>query len=68
MRDGWREFGEYDIYLEDGMIIRGKMKQGLGEVTVYPYKACKTGGWDNASGVKFETFKRGFKDGRYILS
>lgn len=68
MKDGWNEFEGYDIYVEDGKVLRGTKKEGLGEVTVYPYKTCKSGGWDNASGVSLKTFKRGFKDGKYILS
>lgn len=68
IKDGWHKIYNFDVYVEDDRVLRGiKKDRNGGEVTAYPYSACKTGGWDNASGVKVDTFRRGLKDGRYIL-
>lgn len=45
--DGWYKVSGYEVYVEDGVIVRGVSADG--QRTTYPYIKCKTGGWDNAS-------------------
>ena len=60
MKDGWHTIKGYEVYVEDERILRGTVKDGNGNsVTAYPYRHNQEGGWDNASGVKVETFRKG---------
>lgn len=61
-KDGWHKIGEYSrVYTEDGRVIRGVSYDLSGDSkTVYPYRTAKGGGWDNCSGVKYETFRKGY--------
>lgn len=43
VKDGWHTVKGYEVYVEDGKIIRGVKEDFNGQrVTAYPYK------WDNA--------------------
>lgn len=70
IKDGWHTIGENtDVYVEDGRVVRGVcLDSNSSPVTAYPYKKCKDGGWENYSGVKYETFRNGLKKGTYILA
>ncbi len=46
-KDGWHDAGDLEFYVENGKLLRGVIDGR----TVYPYRACKTGGFDNISGV-----------------
>lgn len=62
VKDGWHKIGEYsEVYVEDGRVIKGVSYDLSGDSkTVYPYRKAKGGGWDNYSGVKYETFRKGY--------
>ena len=47
--DGWHKVAGYDVYVENGLIVRGTIGAGFDYRTSYPYVAAKDGGWDNAS-------------------
>lgn len=53
---GWYEHGGYDLYVENGIVVRGTTK-GSYPVTVYPYKSNRSGGWDKGTPT-LETYKR----------
>lgn len=58
--DGWHTIDSgLDIYIEDGVFVRGTLGHGLEERPVYPYTRCRTGGYDRAYGVK--ACKRNFE-------
>lgn len=48
-KDGWHTLNGYEVYVEDNRVKIANSKDG--QRTLYPYIACKNGGWDNASGV-----------------
>lgn len=48
-KDGWHKVAGYDVYIENGLIVRGTIGTGYDYRTAYPYIAAKDGGWDNAS-------------------
>ena len=49
MDNGWHIIKGYNVYVEDGYIVRGVRRYDLSYCTVYPYIPSKYGGWDNAS-------------------
>lgn len=59
--DGWHKIKGYDVYIEGGRIIRGLSSDG--QKTTYPYRKCKTGGWDNVSGISINAFRAGWRRG-----
>lgn len=79
VKDGWHSIKvknevletvtEYEVLTENGYVIRGiKYDKNGGQLTAYPYRACKSGGLDNCSReVKYETFRRGLNSGNYGL-
>lgn len=79
VKDGWHSIKvknetlemvtEYEVLTENGYVIRGiKYDKNGGQLTAYPYRACRSGGWDNCSReVKYETFRRGLNSGNYGL-
>ena len=48
-KDGWHKVAGYDVYIENGLIVRVTIGTGYDYRTAYPYIAAKDGGWDNAS-------------------
>lgn len=48
-KDGWHTVKGYDVYVEDGKVVRGTAGEGVNYRTVYPYIAAEGGGWVNAS-------------------
>ena len=48
-KNGWHEIAGYNVYIENGVIVRGTSGNGYDLHTVYPYIPGKYGGWDNAS-------------------
>ncbi len=55
-----------ELYIEDGKVLRGT---DLAHTkTLYPYRYdSKQRCWVLASGVKYDTFRKGVKDGRYSM-
>lgn len=59
--DGWHTLKGFRVYIENGMVVRGLIKDHNGEdITAHPYYSdSKTNGWNNVSGkVKADTFRR----------
>ena len=49
-KDGWHDVSEnFRFYVENGELKRGVRNDTQ---TVYPYKHCKSGGYDNVSGIE----------------
>lgn len=69
MKDGWHVFrGAFKILVENGRVVRAVKPDYNGyPVSAAPYKRCRLGGWDNACGVKYATFVRGYRAGRYAI-
>ena len=74
VKDGWHDFkigGEYicNIYIENGKVIRGTNKESTR--TLYPYKSVfYAGRWTKTfchGGIKYETFRVGYKKGTYDM-
>ena len=53
---GWYDNGYFELYCENGLVIRGKTK-GKDARTVYPYKRDNRGEWDKGT-PKLTTFLR----------
>lgn len=67
-KDGWHSINDVtDVYIEDGKILRGARRDGIEYNPVRPFKICKDGTWALCTGVLWDTFRRGVKQGRYIL-
>lgn len=67
MVEKWIEWDGYDILIDgnDRVIRCVKTEQGH-RTTAWPYKKTKDG-WENSTGVKIATLKKGIKDGRYKI-
>ena len=68
-KNGWTNCGGYEILVEDGLVIRGIHRQGqINATTIYPYrKNDKNGGYDKCT-PKLDTFRKGIKTDKYIMS
>lgn len=66
--DGWNVICGYDVYIEDGCVLRGTKKDHNGSyVTAYPYVKVRDG-WDNAVGIAAGKFQGFVKRGIAILA
>lgn len=61
--DGWHTIQGYRVYVEGGKIIRGILGEGTHQVTAYPYRASRRGGWDKESGLSVAAFSAGVARG-----
>lgn len=69
MKNGWHTICGYDIFVENNRVLRGtKYDHNHDLVTAYPYRKCKTGGWDNCSGISVSTFRSLCNKGDLIMS
>lgn len=67
-KDGWHKIAGFNIFVENGRVMRGIRHDINGsEVTAYPYRASKNGGWDNDAGLTVEAFKAGVRRGTVTL-
>lgn len=58
MKNGWHIIKGFDCYIEDNKVMHCTKEDRNGNlVTAYPYKVSRYGGFDNATGVKVNTFK-----------
>lgn len=58
MKDGWHTICGYEVWVENNRVTRGtKYDNSHSLVAAYPYRKCKTGGWDNCSGISVSTFR-----------
>ena len=65
VKDGWKEVAEgSQVYAENGMVLRAIVDGRPGSVYRWDSKNhCYT----NACPVKYETFRKGFREDRYIV-
>lgn len=59
IRDGWHTISGFKVYVEGGKIVRGMLGEGCKQVTAYPYRACRRGGWDICTGITVDAFRAG---------
>jgi hypothetical protein len=63
--DGWRVVGGHDCYVEDGKVVRCKKQDRNGsEVTAYPYRRARGGGWDRKTPAP-DTLRAGLRSDTY---
>jgi hypothetical protein len=46
IKDGWHTVKGFEVYVEDGHIIRGTSGEGVNYKTTYPYRSAREGGWE----------------------
>lgn len=64
---GWCIVDGYDVYCENGRVLRGiGTDTNGGKVTVYPYRACKNGGWDKDT-PRIQTLRSGICNGNWRM-
>ena len=62
IKDGWHTIAGYEVYVENGRILRGL--NGSGDKTLYPYRWNKQ--YDsrvNDSGLTVDAFRAGIRRG-----
>lgn len=68
IKDGWHNFYDKLIYVENEKVIRATIKDNGNYITCYPYEKTKDGAWRNISGeVTLSAFRSGYKRGTKIL-
>lgn len=74
--DGWHTICGYEVFVEDGCIIRGVVGSGNAQKTAYPYRQCWSfnglgerhpDGWDNCSGLSVDAFRAGVRRGTICM-
>ena len=56
--NGWKIAGGYEVYVEDGKIMRGVIENHNGsEITAYPYRLMPDGSWSREIGVTLAAFR-----------
>lgn len=67
IKDGWHVICGYEVYVENGIVIRGIREDYNGSrVSAYPYRACRSGGWDHDT-MSVDAFRAGVKRGTISL-
>ena len=62
--NGWRIVSGYEVYVENGKILRGvKQDSNGGRVPAYPYRQARGGGWDIISGISLAAFRAAARRG-----
>lgn len=62
-KDGWHKIAGYEVYMEDGYIVRGMTGNGAKQRTTYVYRASRNEGWDLEERIKPDAFRAGVKRG-----
>lgn len=65
-KDGWHSICGYDVYVEDGFILRGVKDNG--QLPSYVYRACRYGGWGKEERISIEAFRAGVRRGTIIMT
>lgn len=66
IKDGWHEISEFtSVYTENGMILRATKNSGQMSASVY--KPSVYGGLENACPCRYETFRKAYREGRYVI-
>ena len=64
INDGWHIVSGYEVYVEDGKVLRGLSSDK--QRTVYPFRAVRDG-WDNDSGLTVAAFRAGVRRGTITM-
>ena len=66
IKNGWHKINStQSVFTENGMIIRAISNNR--PASVYRWNSTLSC-WTNACPVKYETFRRGYRDGRYDIA
>lgn len=70
IEDGWYVACGYNVYVEDGVVVRGTKTSytRIGEETAYPYIAAKGGGWDLCQSLTLNALRARMRRGTAIMS
>lgn len=63
--DGWHVIAGYNVYIEDGMIVRGLTDDK--QRPLYVYRRSRFGGYDREDKVSPDAFRAGIKRGTIIM-
>jgi hypothetical protein len=63
-KDGWVELGDCAVYVEDGNVVRATVKDS--SAAVYKWEE-EYNCYNNVLPLKYETFRRGWREGRYTV-
>lgn len=70
IKDGWHKICGYDVYIENGKILRGVKPDvsGCGEVFAYVYRWKKSlNCWCNVKEITVDAFRSGFNRKTIIM-
>ena len=63
VKDGWHKGNGWDIYVEDGKVLRGvDTDQNGSQITVYPYR-YDGDGWTICDGISLAALRAGLNRG-----
>lgn len=66
MKDGWHIAAGYEVYVEDGKILRGVLGKGNSRRTAYPYRSGENC-WTECIGITVDAFRAGARRGTVKL-
>ena len=66
LSDGWHKVSGFNVYVEDGYIIRGTLGKDTTYRTAYPYRSCKEG-WSREYKITPDAFRAGVKRGTVTM-
>lgn len=67
MKNGWYKVLGYDVFLEDGFILRGILGKGNAQNPAYIYRRTKDGEWTKEERITEAAFRSGVKRGTIQL-
>lgn len=63
IKDGWHTICGYEVYVEDGYILRGVSSTDWRQVPTHVYRACKPSGWSSTGPITVDAFRSGVRRG-----
>lgn len=63
--DGWRTICGWEVYVENGYIVRGISADH--QTPLYIYRACRSGGYDREYKITPDAFRAGLRRGTIVL-
>lgn len=67
VKDGWHKIKGYDVYIENGYVLRGTLGEGSSYRPAYVYRACKDGSYTSAGKLSVDAFSAGIRRGTITL-
>ena len=65
IKDGWHCIAGYNVYVEDGVILRGLTADN--QRPIYTYRYIRKVGWTIESGLTPDAFRAGVKRGTIMM-